>query len=212
MLAIFNIWAILVFTAPFASALDIVSIIGNFVSGGSITMTWTASASDATSFSVELFHQSFEDTYAIATNVNTSTLNKTMTIPEVPVSDGFYIQLVDIFNVNNVFSTSKSFSVGADNTTASLTVKESAVPTPKSSAGSAGSATQTDVPISTKPAPSTTPNAGAATESVPASSAPSSAAPSTTGTSAALATRSVFSGSFFGALLAPGVIVGAFAL
>ncbi|KAJ6508315.1 hypothetical protein C8R45DRAFT_967016 [Mycena sanguinolenta] len=141
MLAMFKIWAILVLAAPFASALDIVSIIGNFVTGGSITMTWTATASDPTSFSVELFHSTFEDTYAIATNVNTSLLSNTMTIPVVPDSDGFYIQLVNIFDVNNVYSTSKSFAVGAENTVASLTVKESAVPTTstKSSVASSSS-------------------------------------------------------------------------
>jgi len=210
MLAMFNIWAFLALVAPFASALDITSIVGNFVTGGSLLMTWTTTASDPTSFSVELFHASFQNTYAIATNVVTSTLSKTMVIPVVPVADEYYIQIIDIFDVNTVYSTSKIFSIGAVNTTESLTVGESATPTGK---------TSTNVPISTKPLPSS--SADTTTATTPASaptsasaSAAGSAAPSTASTAstvntgAAFATRSV-PGALIVALC---VVAGAVAL
>jgi hypothetical protein len=209
MLAMFKIWAFLALVAPFASALDITSIVGNFVTGGSLLMTWTTTASDPTSFSVELFHASFQSTYAIATNVVTSTLSKTMVIPEVPAADEYWIQIVDIFDVNTVYSTSKIFSVGADNTTESLTVGESATPTGK---------TSTNVPISTKPLPSSSADTTTATTPASAStSAPTSAsaagsagsaAPSTASTGAAFTTRSV-PGALIVALC---VVAGAFAL
>ncbi|KAF7364842.1 hypothetical protein MVEN_00354500 [Mycena venus] len=218
MFAMFKIWAILALAAPFASALDIISITGNAVTGGSLTITWSTSTSDAAgSFSVELFHESFHDTYAIATNVDASTLSKTIAIPEVPAADGYYIQLVDISDVNTVFSTSQTFSIGAESATQSVTVKESATPTgAKTSSGSlTGSASQTGVPISTKPIPSSSNTASSAqtSQTAPSSSGSSSgsAAPSTTaGTGAALAIRG---GSLPGALLvALGIVAGAFAL
>jgi len=171
-----------------------------------LTLTWSTSTSDAAgSFSVELHHVSFHDIYAIATNVDSSSLSKTVVIPEVPATDGYYIEFIDISNVNSVFATSDTFSIGAESATQSVTVGESAVPTVQSSSGSnslTGSNTGTDVPISTKPIPSTTP-AGAATTptaSPSGSSGASSAAPSVTGTGAALSTRPVFGGALLVAL------------
>jgi hypothetical protein len=217
MFAMFKIWAILALAAPFASALDIVSVTGNAVIGGSLTITWSTSTSDAAgSFSVELFHESFNDILAIATNVDASTLSKTVPIPVVPAGDGYYIQLVDISDVNAVFSTSQTFSIGAESATQSVTVKESAVPTGKTSSGSlTGSASQTGVQISTKPLPSTSNTASGVqtSQTAPSSSGSGSgsAAPSTTaGTGAALAIRG---SSLPGALVVVlGIVAGAFAL
>ncbi|KAJ7810557.1 hypothetical protein B0H14DRAFT_3480531 [Mycena olivaceomarginata] len=151
MFATFKISAILALAAPLVSALNIIDVTGDFSIGGEITVTWSTSTSDpAGSFSIELFHQSFNDNYAIANNVDASTLSKTMELPVVPTTDGdFYITFVDISDINSVFATSQTFTISLEGTPHSLTVQPSAgaPATTKSSSGSkaASSTTNTNV-------------------------------------------------------------------
>ncbi|KAJ7464796.1 hypothetical protein B0H11DRAFT_2051441 [Mycena galericulata] len=222
MFAMFKLCAILALAAPFVSALTITTISGNVVSEGSITITWTTSTSDAAgTFSIELDHPSFNSALGIANNVDSSSLSITIALPNVPAQSGYTIEFVAIDDINTVFTTSNSFSIGAVSATLSTTVTgASSTPSSKSvsTTGSAsGSASASVTPLSTKPAPSTT-NTGFGntvppSATSPATSATSSPSPSTTGSSGALVARSVLGGSLSGALLvALGVIAGAFAL
>ncbi|KAJ7755085.1 hypothetical protein B0H14DRAFT_3512404 [Mycena olivaceomarginata] len=127
--------------APLVSALNIVDVTGDFSIGGEITVTWTTSTSDP-----QLFHQSFNDNYAIANNVDASTLSKTMELPVVPTTDGdFYITFVDISDINSVFATSQTFTISLEGTPHSLTVQPSAgaPATTKSSSGSKAASSTT---------------------------------------------------------------------
>lgn len=51
-----------------------------------MTITWTASTTDPTSFSIELVQASFHDTFAIANNVPTNMGQLTVQVPEVPIT------------------------------------------------------------------------------------------------------------------------------
>ncbi|KAJ7080543.1 hypothetical protein C8R44DRAFT_70139 [Mycena epipterygia] len=212
MFAMFKLCAILALAAPFASALSITTVSGNAVSEGSLTITWTTSTSDqycrSGTFSIELDHPSFNNALALANNVDSSTLTTTVALPNVPADSGYTIEFVDISNINSVFATSASFSIGAVSATQSTTV--TGVPLPSSSASKSassasksasvtGSGSASSNPISTKPAvsPSGFGTTGPAS-SIPTSSSVS--APSTSpsaGSNGALAVR----GSVAGALL-----------
>ena len=122
--------------APLASALTISSITGA-TSGGPLTINWTLDGNgndpyvnrtltpfsflqcfSSTTFSFELIHTTFNNAFAIANNVDPASLSLTVVLPVIPASaspnsDDYTIQAVEIGNVNNVFSTSPPFSVGA---------------------------------------------------------------------------------------------------
>ncbi|KAF7298728.1 hypothetical protein MIND_00820300 [Mycena indigotica] len=152
MLPMLKVGALLALAAPYASALTISSITGNFVIGGTITIKWKTDATSPSTFSVELLHASFNQQYAVANNVDASTGSKDIELPVVPIDDGYTIELVAIDNINNVFSISDDFPVGAENTTASKSVH-------------AGQVKTTFTPLSTAPLPSSTtaPPAGSST-------------------------------------------------
>ncbi|KAJ6538711.1 hypothetical protein DFH09DRAFT_1176846 [Mycena vulgaris] len=57
-------------------------------SGGQTTITWSSTSSDPT-FSIELVHPSFNNTFAIANSVDPTTNTLTLTILSVPVEDGY---------------------------------------------------------------------------------------------------------------------------
>ncbi|KAJ7634048.1 hypothetical protein B0H17DRAFT_845700, partial [Mycena rosella] len=78
--------------------------------GGQTTITWTSTSSDPV-FSIELTHPSFNNDFAIANNVDPTKNSLTVLIPEVPPEDGYTLQFVNITNINQIFSTSSSFSI-----------------------------------------------------------------------------------------------------
>lgn len=94
------------------------------------------------------------DNYAIANNVDASTLSKTMELPVVPTTDGdFYITFVDISDINTIYATSQTFTISLEGTPHSLTVQPSAgaPATTKNSSGSKSapsSTTNTNVQVS----------------------------------------------------------------
>jgi hypothetical protein len=222
MFALFKLCAFLVLAAPFASALTITSISGNVVSEGSITITWTTATTDpAGVFSIELDHPSFNSALAIATNVDSSNLQITIALPNVPAQDGYTIEFVDISDINTVYTVSSDFAIGAVSATmsttvtgaSSLTTSSASVSASASKSASGSSSAASVTPISTKPAPSTS-NTGFGTTASESATAPASISPSSspspTGSSGAL---SSFGGSRAGALLvALGVLAGAFAV
>ncbi|KAJ7453331.1 hypothetical protein B0H11DRAFT_2071821 [Mycena galericulata] len=170
-------------------------------SGATTTITWTSNSTDST-FSIELFHPTFNAAIAIANNVDPS-LNQIMVeLPSVPPGDGYTIEAVNIANINQVFSTSADFSIApgassslssASATTASATAG-SAVPSTSGSV-TTGSAT---FPSAISPAPlsvatgSQTPvTSGAGPSAFPTSSAANLRAPFHAGTTGVLATLCV---------------------
>ncbi|CAA7264945.1 unnamed protein product [Cyclocybe aegerita] len=105
--------------AQLASAL-VLQIPENPTSGGSVTIRWTNEASDTfDTFSLELINTAFNNAFAIANNVNPSAGQITLTLPIVPVGSGYTLEAVNIGNINDVFASTGSFSIGAS--TASVT-------------------------------------------------------------------------------------------
>ncbi|KAJ7069485.1 hypothetical protein C8F01DRAFT_1112899 [Mycena amicta] len=209
--------ALLALAAPSTYALTISTITGNFVIGGVIHVAWTTSSSDAAgSFSVELVHPSFNRQYALANNVDSSSLSKDIELPVVDdLGDGYTLEFVGISDINTVYTVSDDFSIGAENTTTTHTVHGSTIKT-------------TSTPISTPSTPSTTVNSATTTPLGPgtstggtstvtsASNSDSGSGPSTpSGTSGAMpmAVANYFAGSVPAAMLvALGVVAGAVAL
>jgi hypothetical protein len=69
---------------PAVSALTINALVGA-TTGNPATITWSASTTDPAYFSIELVNPSFDDTFAIANNVQTALGTITITLPQVPV-------------------------------------------------------------------------------------------------------------------------------
>ncbi|KAJ7681084.1 hypothetical protein DFH06DRAFT_1465097 [Mycena polygramma] len=104
----------------------------NPTSGGTMTITWSRTSSDPV-FSIELNHPSFNAAFAIANNVDPADTNVTVAIPPVPAEDNYTLTFVNVTDINDVFATSGSFSIGAA-TSASPSATDSA-----SGVGSSGS-------------------------------------------------------------------------
>ncbi|OAX38947.1 hypothetical protein K503DRAFT_690596, partial [Rhizopogon vinicolor AM-OR11-026] len=109
------------FALPLASALTLDTPTGA-TNGGIVTITWSATTSDPSTFSIELVNTIFHNTFAIANSVQTSTGSLTLELPQIPVGDGYTIEAIQYNNINVVLATSGDFSVGAQTTsTASST-------------------------------------------------------------------------------------------
>ncbi|KAG6863587.1 hypothetical protein C0993_010940, partial [Termitomyces sp. T159_Od127] len=103
--------SLLALAAPLAHALTL-NIPQNPVSGGQVTVSWTSQAGDPDIFTLELVNEQFRETFAIANNVLTAQLSITLTLPVVPIGDGYTLEAVNIGNINDVFSTTGDFSIG----------------------------------------------------------------------------------------------------
>ncbi|PBK70188.1 hypothetical protein ARMSODRAFT_866734, partial [Armillaria solidipes] len=80
-------------------------------STGPITISWQTSSGDPSVFSIELINQSFNNQYAIANNVDSSLGSLTLTLPQIPVQDGYTIELMNISNINDIYAQTGTFSV-----------------------------------------------------------------------------------------------------
>ncbi|KAK0451159.1 uncharacterized protein EV420DRAFT_724657 [Desarmillaria tabescens] len=98
---------------PFVHALTVNNPNTTVSSAGELTITWTTSAGDPDTFSIELINQGFNRQFAIANNVDTDLQSITLSLPQVPTGDGFTIQLVNISNINDVFAETGDFSIAA---------------------------------------------------------------------------------------------------
>ncbi|KIJ97037.1 hypothetical protein K443DRAFT_681822 [Laccaria amethystina LaAM-08-1] len=165
--------SLLALVAPLVSALT-VNNPSNPTSGGQVTITWTTAAGDPDSFSIELVNTSFNNAYAIANNVDPSTGSITLTIPTVPVGAGYTIEFVDIGNINTVYTTSGSFSIGAN----------SASSTSASTAASS-SGTSSKASTATAPSVSSSHSSTATSGSVTSTSTSTSSSSTSTGSSSA---------------------------
>ncbi|KAF7314644.1 hypothetical protein MKEN_00938200 [Mycena kentingensis (nom. inval.)] len=213
MLSMIKLGAFLGLAAPFADALKISSVSGNFVIGGTITVSWNTANSDPTNtFSIELLHESFNQQYAIANNVDASTLSKEIELPVVPVGDGYKIELVAIDNINQVFSITDEFPIGAENTTSTAEVAGKTVTTSSTSTTST-SASLTPTVSGASTTPVTTPSASTPTTGGPTNSgsgSESGASSTPSGAAVPMAVASFFNPSAL--VLALGVVAGAVAL
>ncbi|KAG7443755.1 uncharacterized protein BT62DRAFT_843127, partial [Guyanagaster necrorhizus] len=114
---------------PFVHALTVNNPNTTVSSAGPITVTWTMSAGDPDTFSIELINQGFNRQFAIANNVDADLQSITLSLPELPTGSGFTIQLVNVSNINDVFAQTGDFSVAAassSSTSASSTASNSA--------------------------------------------------------------------------------------
>ncbi|KIK81717.1 hypothetical protein PAXRUDRAFT_832661 [Paxillus rubicundulus Ve08.2h10] len=150
---------------PLVSALTLNTPIG-VTTGGEVTITWTASTTDPTSFTLELVNTVFHNTFAIANTVQTSLGTITIQLPQVPVGDGYTLEAVANNNVNQIYAQSGDFSVGAQTTATSTVTSTTSV--------ASGSTTRTGtisaVSTTTAPASSGTATSSSTSASVTPSS------------------------------------------
>ncbi|KAK0210007.1 hypothetical protein DFS33DRAFT_1252455 [Desarmillaria ectypa] len=80
-------------------------------SGGNLTITWSTTASDPSTFHIELANVAFNSQFAIANNVNASAGSLTVQLPEVVPGSGFAIQFVNVANISQVYAQTSDFAV-----------------------------------------------------------------------------------------------------
>jgi hypothetical protein len=153
----------LAFALPLVSALTINTPTGA-TTGGEITLTWTATTVDPTSFTFELYNTIFSDTYAIANTVQTSLGTLTLELPQIPVGDGYILQAVANSNVTDVYAQSGDFSVGAQ-TTPSTTMASTTASGSTASSVSGVATTTTTTPASLTASSTTSSNTSSGTSS-----------------------------------------------
>ncbi|KAI6030009.1 hypothetical protein EDC04DRAFT_3115746, partial [Pisolithus marmoratus] len=101
---------------PFVSALTLEAPTGA-TTGGFVTLAWQATTTDPAYFTLQLVNPAFHNTYAIANNVQTSLGTLTIQLPQVPVDTNYQLEAIDPSNVNDVYATSSTFSIGAATST-----------------------------------------------------------------------------------------------
>ncbi|KAG6873069.1 hypothetical protein C0995_003377 [Termitomyces sp. Mi166 len=148
----FNKLGLLALATPLVNALTL-NIPSNPTSGGPLTVTWTFQPGDT----LELINEEFHDSFAIANNVQPELQSLDITLPIVPVRDGYTLEAVNVGNINQVFSTTGDFAVGpnAESTASSATQASTSVVSSASVPATASSA-HTSAPVSgsTRPASS----------------------------------------------------------
>ncbi|KDR85922.1 hypothetical protein GALMADRAFT_132548 [Galerina marginata CBS 339.88] len=150
--------SLLALVAPLVSALTL-DVPQNPTSGGSITIKWNSAPNDPDSWSFELVNTVFHNSFAIANNVNPTAGQLTLTLPVVPVGDGYTLEAVNVGNIDDIFATSAGFSIGANSASVSSapSTSGSASKSSSSSASSTPSASSTSNSVITPPASSSTP-------------------------------------------------------
>ncbi|KAI6135927.1 hypothetical protein F5141DRAFT_1671 [Pisolithus sp. B1] len=140
---------------PFVSALTLNAPTGA-TAGGVVTITWAAASTDPAYFTLQLVNPSFHNTYAISNNVQTSLGTITLELPQVPVDTDYQLEAIDPSNVNDVYATSSTFSIGAatsSSNTATSTVTSGATAStstsPSTASGTVASVTTATTPAST---------------------------------------------------------------
>ena len=83
--------SVLTFVVPLISALTLNAPTTTPTSGGQTTITWSTSAGDPTSFTLELVNTAFHNTFAISNNLVPSAGSVTLQLPLVPTSYVFFV-------------------------------------------------------------------------------------------------------------------------
>ncbi|KAG7453285.1 uncharacterized protein BT62DRAFT_879709 [Guyanagaster necrorhizus] len=112
-------------------------------SGGNLTITWSSTTSDPSTFLIELSNVDFNSQFAIANNVNTSLNTITVELPEVNAGSGFTIQFVNIENNSQIYAETSDFSIAsaASGSAASTVAATTATGSAASTASVASTAT-----------------------------------------------------------------------
>ncbi|KAH7914560.1 hypothetical protein BJ138DRAFT_1143707 [Hygrophoropsis aurantiaca] len=145
---------------PLVSAITLNAPTG-LTTGGEATVTWTTASGDSPYFTLELVNTIFNNEFAISNNVQTSLGTLTFEMPQVPPGDGYTLEAINTANVNDVYSTSGDFAIGAAST-ASTTSASSASGMTMSSGAVMSTGTTPATTSSASAAPSTYGNTGAA--------------------------------------------------
>jgi len=106
-----NILAFALSVVPFVSAVQF-EVPKNPATESTITIKWTTEASDPGTWSLELINDVFNRAYAIGNNLDPSLGSITITLPAVPPGDGYTLEAVNIGNINEVYGTSPTFTIG----------------------------------------------------------------------------------------------------
>ncbi|KAG1902649.1 uncharacterized protein F5891DRAFT_1127590 [Suillus fuscotomentosus] len=157
-----RIAALATFAIPLVSALTLNTPTGVAV-GGLVNVTWEATTSDPSSFSLYMVNTIFHNTFAIGNNVQSSAGIITLTLPQVPVGDGYTLEATSNSNINTVYAQSGDFAVSA----------MSSATLPSTSTTSTSSSTGTGLSTASIVAPTTTAPATTAQTSSSASASPS---------------------------------------
>ncbi|KAG2342043.1 hypothetical protein BDR05DRAFT_423110 [Suillus weaverae] len=107
-----RIAALATFAVPLVSALTLNTPTG-VSTGGVVNITWQATTADPGSFSLYMVNTIFHNTFAIANNVQASAGMITLTLPQVPVGDGYTVEATSNSNINSVYAQSGDFVVSA---------------------------------------------------------------------------------------------------
>ncbi|KAG1871604.1 hypothetical protein F4604DRAFT_1681418 [Suillus subluteus] len=149
-----RIAAFATFAIPLVSALTLNTPTGAS-NGGSLNVTWDATTSDPSSFSLYMANTIFHNTFAIANNVQASAGGMTITLPDVPVGDGYTLEATSNSNITDVYATSGDFAVTAATTSSTSMSSTTSTSTSTSLSGSSGTAS-TVSPTGTTPATTST--------------------------------------------------------
>ncbi|KAF9476927.1 hypothetical protein BDN70DRAFT_896937 [Pholiota conissans] len=147
----FSKLSLLSLVLPLVSGL-VLEIPKNPTTGGSVTIHWTNEQGDPSTWSFELINTAFNDAFAIANNVDPSPSALTLTLPIIPVGDGYTLQAVNIGNISDVFASTGDFAVGAATTSLSSTASTLGTST-STKAGSVTSTGTTPTTALTTPTP-----------------------------------------------------------
>ncbi|KAG1825280.1 hypothetical protein EV424DRAFT_1471751 [Suillus variegatus] len=143
-----RIAALATFAIPLVSALTLNTPTGVAV-GGLVNVTWEATTSDPSSFSLYMVNTIFHNTFAIGNNVQSSAGIITLTLPQVPVGDGYTLEATSNSNINTVYAQSGDFAVSA---MSSATLPSTSTTSTSSSTGTGLSTASTVAPTTTAPA------------------------------------------------------------
>jgi len=117
-------FSLLTVVAPLVSGL-VLQTPENPTSGGTVTIKWTNQQGDPDTWSFELVNPSFNNAFAIANNVDPASNSITLTLPIIPVGDGYTLEAVNIGNITDVFASTGDFAVGATTTSSTSAASSS---------------------------------------------------------------------------------------
>ncbi|KAG2107837.1 hypothetical protein BD769DRAFT_123970 [Suillus cothurnatus] len=149
-----RIAALATFAAPLVSALTLNAPTTASV-GDLVNVTWEATTSDPSSFSLYMVNTIFHNTFAIANNVQTSAGLYTLVLPQAPLGGGYTLEATDNSNINDVYAQSGDFSVTAGTTTSATSTMST----------SSGTSTGTMTTGTAMPASTTAPTSSSSTAS-----------------------------------------------
>jgi len=174
--------SVLALVAPLVSALT-VSVASGTTSGGNITINWTTTTGDPSTWTWELVNPAFNNAFALVNNVDPSLNTMTIQCPIVPAGSDYTVEAVNIGNINQVYATSPSFLIGA--TVSSSSSSSSTV----SATGTSTDTTLTTATNSLLPVTSSTLSTGTGASATSTGTGTGTSASATPSTAAAASSR-----------------------